>query len=320
MKKVRNYVLSLLAIAATLMSAGCVRAYDVPEIVTIEASQTAFLIPLDGDTSSQNVFASEALLAQSEVATKQIQIPHRFVQTGRQSNQGKYIPTMKLIVVERKPETREWTNLPGSGTGDGKNEGIGAESKDQIGFTAFMNCAAQIDSQNAAKFLYRYNNKPLAQIMDTEIRARIETVFVEECAKYPMTELAVKKAEIMDAVRSDVIPYFAERGITITMVGLKDGLYFDSRDIQASIDEKIASENKLIIQQNNNAVKIAAAEADAQAKKIAADAEAAANKAIAESLTPELVEFLQWTKVWDGKLPYYVGGNGELVQIPAPTK
>ena len=32
--------------------------YDTPEFVTIEASQTAFLIPLFGDTGNQGVFES----------------------------------------------------------------------------------------------------------------------------------------------------------------------------------------------------------------------------------------------------------------------
>ena len=54
-----------------------------PELVTIEASQTAFLIPLIGDINDQGAFESEELLLEAKIATKEIQIPHRWVQLGR---------------------------------------------------------------------------------------------------------------------------------------------------------------------------------------------------------------------------------------------
>lgn len=323
----RKLVLALLVVMCCGGVSGCglIKPYDKPELVQIEASQTAFLIPLVGDTEDQASFASEKLLSQAKVATKEVQIPHRWVQTGRLPGTGEWRASAKLIVVERTPETREWNSTKDSGTST-KNQAIYAESKESIGFSVGMNCSAQIYTEDdAVKFLYSYNNKTLEEIMDTEIRARIESDFVEQCAKYSLNEILTSKENIMAAVREDVTTYFEEKGITITVLGMKDGIEYDDEAIQASINEKFSSEQKLTTQENNNKVviskaeadaqaKIKAAEGDAEAKKIAAEAEAEANKKIAESLTPELIEKIKYQR-WDGVLPKVQGSGSTIIDV-----
>lgn len=88
MKNLRKIALSTLFVVVALSATSCIKPYDKPEFVTIEASQTAFLIPLVGDTAEQASFQSEELLSQAMVATKEVQIPHRWVQTGRWEWQG----------------------------------------------------------------------------------------------------------------------------------------------------------------------------------------------------------------------------------------
>lgn len=298
---------------------GCVKPYDKPEFKMIEASQTAFLIPLIGNTENQASFESEELLSKAKVATKEVQIPHRWVQTGRYSWQGKWRKTAKLIVVERTPVTREWNSGSDDGT-SAKNQSIHAESKESIGFSAGMNCSCQIYSEDdAVKFLYSYNNKTLEEIMDTEIRARVESDFVDQCSKYSLNEILEKKEDIMNSVRNDVTNYFAEKGITITVLGMKDGLSYNDQKIQEAINEKFSSEQKLVTQENENKVKIAKAEADATAKIKAAEAEAEANKKIAESLTPELIEKIKYEK-WNGELSQIVGNSTPIVDLTGNNK
>ena len=83
MKKSKVIILASVLAATTLSLTSCVKPYDKPEFVVIEPSQTAFLVPLIGDTSEQSSFESEEMLNELKVATKEIQIPHRWVQTGR---------------------------------------------------------------------------------------------------------------------------------------------------------------------------------------------------------------------------------------------
>lgn len=301
MKKIIAMFLTL-AMCCTMFT-GCFRKYDKPEFVTIEPHQTAFLIPLIGDSSNQASFESEEMLREAKVAAKEIQIPHRWVQTGRMYWIGEYRDTMALIVVDRSPVTREWSSSKDVGT-SAINQAIYAESSESIGFSAGMNCSAQIYSEDdAAKFLYCYNNKPLSEIMDTEIRARVESKFVEECASRTLNDILVEKEEIMKTVREDVETYFAARGITITVLGMKDGLEYDDANIQKSINDKFSSEMKLTTQKNENERIISEAEAKAEANRI-----------LSESLTDEVLK-QQYYEKWDGKLPNVMAGNDTGIMV-----
>ena len=314
MKHIKKIVLVVLMLVMVMALTGCRKPYDKPEFVTIEASQTAFLIPLIGDTSDQGAFESEELLLEAKVATKEIQIPHRWVQTGRQNWNGEWRPSATLIVVERKPVSRSWNS--GTST-DTSTSAIFGETSDGIGIYVGMNCTAMIEEKDAAKFLYRYNNTPLETIIDTDIKKMVEDRFNVETAKYTSTELSSKKGEIMEAVKSYVVDYFKDYGITITVLGMKEGISYENATIQAAIDEKFASEQQLVIQQNKNEANIAKAEAEAQAMLLAAEAQAEANRILAESLTDEILAQMYYEK-WDGKLPYLYGADGTLIQVPTP--
>lgn len=309
---IKRIILLTIMIIATGSLVAC-KPYDTPELVTIEASQTAFLIPLVGDTANQALFESEELLEKAKVATKEVEITHRWLQTGRYASSGKWIPDVKLIIVERKPETREWTSDKDSGT-SAANQAIYAESKESIGFSVGMNCTAQIDEENATKFLYRYNNKTLADIMDTEIRARVESDFVEQCAKYTLNGILENKEIIMDEVREDVTSYFADRGITINNLGMKEGLTYEDPSIQQSINDKFSSEQKIITSKNEaESVKIEA-QGIADAALIKAEAEAEANKKIAASITSALTR-QTIAETWDGKLPVVQGSGATIIDL-----
>lgn len=302
MKKIISLLLVL--IMCCTMFTGCRKPYDKPEFVTIEPHQTAFLIPLIGDTTNQASFESEEMLMQAKVSTKEIQIPHRWVQTGRKHWQGEYRDTMALIIVDRSPVTREWSSTDGVGT-SAANQAIYAESSESIGFSAGMNCSAQIYSEeDAVKFLYCYNNKPLSEIMDSEIRARVESKFVEECASRTLNEILTEKEEIMKSVRDDVTTYFAERGITITVLGMKDGLEYDDATIQKSINDKFSSEMKLTTQKNENERIVSEAQAIAEANRI-----------LSESLTDEVLK-QQYYEKWDGKLPSVMADSNGIIIDP----
>lgn len=306
--------LVLILVMTCCLFTGCRKPYDKPEFVTIEASQTAFLIPLVGDSSNQAAFESEELLLEAKVATKEIQIPHRWVQTGRKHWIGEYRDSATLIVVERKPVSRSWES--GLSSADSSNRAIFGETSDNIGIYVGMNCTAMIEEKDAAKFLYRYNNTPLETIIDTDIKKMVEDRFNVETAKYTSTELGAKKGEIMEAVKTYVVDYFHGYGITITVLGLKEGISFENDAIQKAIDEKFASEQELVIQQNKNEANIAKAEAEAQAMIMLAEAQAEANRLLSESLTDKILTKMYYEK-WNGILPTVYGdGSNTIVQVP----
>ena len=329
MKNIKKLILLCVMMVFIIFGlTGCVKPYDKPEFVTIEASQTAFLIPLVGDTSDQASFESEELLEQAKVATKEIQIPHRWVQTGRMSWNGEYRSSAKLIVVERKPVSRSWESGETAAT---SQNAIWGETSDGIGFYVGMSCSAQINEEDATKFLYRFNNTPLESIIDKEIKTMVKDEFNKESSKYTSAELHTNKTAIISAVKDSVTSYFKEFGITITVLGTNEGFSFENTTIQQAIDKKFASEQELVTQQNKNEVTIAKAQAEAESAKIAAqaqaeviliaaEAEAEANRKIAASLTPEIIEMkrvenesLMYEK-WNGSVSQ-ISGTGSITPV-----
>jgi len=73
--KTTTVVVGLLCLAGLT---GCMKPYDKPEFVEIDTSETGFLIPLEGDLTQQAKFQSEDYLKQRKVATKRVQITHRW--------------------------------------------------------------------------------------------------------------------------------------------------------------------------------------------------------------------------------------------------
>ncbi len=288
---------------------GCSRKH----VYTIEANQTAFLIPLKGDVSTQASFESEEMLSEAKVAAKQVYITDTLERMS--AGHREWVPDNMLIIVDRTPVTREWSDSSGVGTSSA-NQAIYAESKESIGFSVGMNCSAQIyTEQDAVKFLYSYNNKSLADIMDSEIRARVESDFVEICAQYTMADILTEKQAIMDSVRQDVTTYFAERGITITVIGMKDGIEYDDVNVQKAINASFVAEKNAAAQAIENQTLIDRARAESDAVLIKAKAEAESNIVISESLSDELISKMYYD-TWDGKLPSVISSDSSTVLMP----
>jgi hypothetical protein len=355
--KTRAANFAVLATAGALLvaCAGC-KPYDRPEYVEIDTSETGFLIPLEGDSGAQAKFQSEDYLRERKVAAKRVQILHRWSQEGRLEASGQWIPTVRLIKVNRSPVTREWTTqaLPAAGTAARKDRAIWIESADSVGFSMGFACTAFIAEDDAARFLYWYPSGSLADMMDNEIRARIQQVAAEVAAKYSLDLLRAKKQEIVDAVKKDVTAFFQNRGVTVTTIGMFGGMTYENPEIQRAIDQtfiaqqlKVVAEAKFEAQQKENerielesdsVAERARREARglADARKTQAEAESEAvrkmNQALNEASQSPLLLQLKAIEVekariekWDGRYPtWYVGSSDAkapnlLVSVPAPA-
>ncbi len=260
---------------ALLVTVGLVfvKPYDVPEFVEIDSSESAFLIPLEGNAENQAAFHSVKYLEEKKVAAKRVQITHRWSPTGFAPQSGHWIPTVRLIKVDRRPVTREWTKSPKSGSTP-RDEAVAAESRDSVGFSLGVGCTANVPEEMAAIYLYSYPSKSLSEMMDSEVRARIHQVVAEEAGKYDLFDLPAKKNDIMKAVREDVVPFFKKKGIEITTLAMLGGLTFDNPEIQRAIDDaakaaqlKVAAEAKRAAQEVENKTLLLAAEGKAAAAK-----------------------------------------------------
>jgi hypothetical protein len=282
---------------------GIMRPYDRPEYAEIDTSESAFLIPLEGDTNEQASFQSVQFLEQRKVAAKRIQITHRWNQTGPFSNLGSWIPTVRLIKVDRRPVTREWTRHAASGTSS-KDEAIHAESRDSINFSVGVACTANIPEQFASVFLYTYPSKSLVEMLDMEVRARIQQVIADEASKFDLDTLRAKKGEISAAIRADVIPFFRTRGIEIATIALVGGLHYENPEIQRAIDDAVkTTQLKVSAEARHEAQQV-----ELRTLKLAAESKAAAAKLEAQSKADAL------------KVEAQAKAEAELARIEAEAK
>ena len=339
---------------------GCMRRYDTPEYVEIDTSDTGFLIPLEGETSEQVKFQSEDYLKQHKVAAKRVQITHRWSQEGRWPTDGRWIATVRLVKVNRSPVTREWvtTQTTVSATSIGRvDKAIWIESGDSVGFSMGFTCTAFIPEEDASRFLYWYPSGSLADVMDKEVRGRIQQAAAEVAAKYPLDSLRSRKQEISDAVKQNVTNFFAQRGVTVTTVGMFGGMTYENPEIQKSIDStfiaqqlKVVAEAKFEAQKKENermeleaqgiaekARREALGQSDSRKTAAAGEAEAIRliNRAATEAQQNPLLLQLKALEVekariekWDGRYPQmWLGANGTgmmganlLLQVPTPSK
>lgn len=322
-----------------------VRPYDVPEYAEIGTSETGYLLPLEGSVGKQTKFDSEVMYEQNKVAIKRVQITHKWVQTGRLFSSGKWVPTVRLVKVDRHPITREWTADSSTGT-TRKNQAIWVESADSVGFSVGFSCTAKIEEKDASKFLYQYTSKDLADVMDSEIRVKIQESAADKCAEYELDELRGKKKELIEYVREQTVAFFELRGISITAIGMFGGFTYENPKVQESIDKtvqdqqlKVSAEAEEEAQTIMNRTMKLEAEAAAEAVRIEAEGEAEGIKLVADAKAYEIEKALEnmdfylelkqleveMEKIqrWDGKWPTYFmqmgsseGGPSIMLQPP----
>lgn len=249
MKKFSWFFVSCV-LALTFLS-GCGPA-KIEQFAEIEPNETAFMVPLEGASQSgQTKFMSVEYLDQAKVAAKRISLPLREMSTGRMWWKYKYIPTMAVIKVNRSPVTREWTGGNDTGTSDG-NQALWMESKDSIGFGVGVNLTALIKESDASKFLYYYSGKSLSTIVDENVRGKINSVLFREFAKYDLEQGRKEKNSVFKTAADETIASFTEMGVTITNIGMAEGLVYRDTKIQDSINEKFKAEMKTQIEEQVN--------------------------------------------------------------------
>lgn len=340
-----------LLLLACLCLTGC-GAYDKPVYVEWGSSVTPFFIKLEGDQKQATVL-TEKLLEESMIGNRRVQITYRWVDLGRGPSNGKYFPNERLILVDRDPVTREWTGDVHSGTSTA-NQSIQLESKDSINFSTNLSITARIlDNKDAILFLFNYpagkieliklndsykddyevKKVSLAEVMDTEVRARCQKDLQEFCNGFELNELRAKKGEMLKAVETDVISFFKTRGVTITTIAMSGGLKYDNPNIQTAIDkvfqaqmDKDVAQAEIAAANQRKLAMKALGEGEAQKKMAVAEGESTAIKTIADAKAYELKKLQEnptaylalkqlelqkeALKIWDGRFPQFLMSNG----------
>ena len=238
---------------------------DFTEAYTILPNESGFWIPDAGankDTQAQ--FESEAYLNANRVALKRFIVPHAKLQ-GSGSFFDFYVPSGRLIIVDRTPYSREWVDAADRGTSR-RREGFPCQSKEGLNIAVGVSVGASVLEQNAAKYLYRfgvvppvgdrtdpkiifnsvYYSRKLAEVMDDVGRKKMQTLVCDEIAARSFDQANEQAVQIMQNVKQKAATYFAEVGITLDFVGWADTFTFDHAVQEAVNRRYVASQDQAI--------------------------------------------------------------------------
>lgn len=234
---------SIVFLPFVLISCGPFRLDPIEEIDT---NETAFVLPLEGDSGNQVKFESVEFLEEKKVAAKRITIPQKKRKTGRLWISYEWIPTARVVIVDRTPVTKKWIEFERKDVGNditvSKYGPIHVESSDSIGFSVGVNISAYIEEDHTATYLYYYRSKSLADVIDTNIRAEVQSQLSHAFGSRPLEKCKQEKNAVVAEVGEKIVPFFDKFGITITTFGLADGLAYEDEEIQKAINDAYVKE------------------------------------------------------------------------------
>ncbi len=242
--KSKLFTITLALSALVLSACGPVR---VPPLENVGPNETAFVIPLEGDSKGQAKFESVKYLEERKVQSKRIEVPVRERSIGRMWWDYEWIPTVRVVKVDRSLVTREWSqsNPKGKTPGDLKNAAIAVESKESIGFHVGINITALIQEADASTYLYWHNTKSLQEVIDTNIRGFVQGVLSREFGSRTLEQSKADKNVVFALADKESKEHFQKYGITILNLGNAGGLEFDDQAIQDAINNTQTSEMKV---------------------------------------------------------------------------
>jgi len=312
-------------IIASLMGPPCVERFE-----EIQPYETAFVVPLEGANKTvQGKFGSVEYLEAAKVATKRINIPLRKKTTGRWPSLGdfEWVPTVRVIRVNRTPVTREWTASMQTGS-DTTKQDIDVESKDSISFGVGINITAFVTEKDASRFLYYYPGKSLAQVIDTNVRGAVAAILSREFGSRLLKDCKTDKRDITEIMLKEVKEDFSSRGVTVENVGIVGGLTYHNQRIQDAIDHAYEEEMKVeakrqerLAQAEVNKKEVEMAEASARAAKaFAAAAEERIKQVRLEIEKMRAKAALIAAEKWNGNVPSQILPQGSqfLFGLDAP--
>ena len=268
----KRTAIALALLGGTALAAampGDARAYynksDYAEPFIIFPNETGFLIPEIGNTAgNQTSTNSEAYYQANKVMLKRGVIPH-----GKMPNSGFwadfYVPTSRLVVVNREPFSREWVSSTERGTSK-KDEGFHCQTSEGINVTVGMTLAAELSDESAARFLSRFGIKTpagnraepeviftsvlysasLVEVMDGFGRHKVSELVCDQIMAKKLDDVNAQAKAIKDGVSASIVEFFKAYGVNVTFVGWADTFGFDP-DVQHVINRRyVASQDQEI--------------------------------------------------------------------------
>jgi hypothetical protein len=292
---------------AVVMFTGCVRPYDKPEYVEIGPNETAFVIPMFTDenvkTEDQVHLNDVEFYQKNMVSSKLIQIPHKWIKTGRFARSGYYKGTVRVITVDLTPHSGNWLQTD--------SNAIKVETAASQGITIPMSYTIRIKPEDAALYLSFYKAVDFQSVIDVQINR----YFAQEAGKafhaVEYKDVSKQRDIILQEAVEKTKAHFATQGITIDQLAIVDGLIYEDESLQTNIDEQakiqaqiVLEESKKTLIEKQKANKIAEANIDAdvaRAKASTLDIELKRARAMQEIENTKIIAQAQAEAIKQGK-------------------
>lgn len=242
----RKILFALTLLAAVMVSfTGCVRPYDKPEYVEVGPNETAFVIPMFTDENvktEDQVHLNENVefYKKNMVSSKLIQIPHKWIKTGRTARSGYYKGTVRVITVDLTPRSGNWLQ-------NDKNA-IKVETAASQGITIPMSYTVRIKPEDAALYLSYYKAVDFQSVIDTQINRFFAQEAGKAFHKVEYKDVAKQRDVILASAVDKTRDHFAQQGITIDQLAIVDGLIYDDASLQTNIDEQAKMQAQIVLE------------------------------------------------------------------------
>jgi hypothetical protein len=297
-------------LASSLLLTAC-RPVKVLDVVEIKPNETAWAIPLDASTETGQVkFNSIDFLNQKKVAAKRIMVDKVERKIGRMPWDIEWIPAIRVIRVDRSLVTREWTDSPDTGTSSAK-EGIGVVTRDSVQLRVGLTVTASIDEDDASTYLYYHGEKPLADVLNQNVRSFAVAELTREYSDMNLSTAQTNSTAIYTRLFDDAKAAFKSKGITIQYLGNAEGLTYADPKVQESINKSytVQQDTKTAEMEQNaakirNETTIMTAKATAQAaQELFAVKEASSLQTDLQIREIEAKAKMAMAEKWNGQLP-----------------
>lgn len=202
------------------------------------------------------------------------------------------------------------------------NEELTFNTKDSVPVDIDVAVSYQLDSTRVPDFYTKFRADNIDSFSHGFLRDTTRNIVANVGSEYNFDEInGSKKEEFLQRVGKGLNETVRQFGVNIQQFGLIGSLRPPQTLIEA-VNAKTQAIQKSIQVENE----VRAAQAEAKKKVAIAEGEAAANRAIASSLDPKLLE---WERLkimrdqvskWNGKMPdVLAGGNGSGMLFSIPT-
>lgn len=182
---------------------------------------------------------------------------------------------------------------------------VGAASKDLQDVTGEVAVNYSVTNESALK-IYKELGK---DYVETVLTPAISEAFKQATSKYTAEGVITNRAELKEAIVTDLKARMGNYGIAIVDINITD-LNF-SKEFNAAIEQKAVAQQEVErARQELERVKV-----EAESKIEAARAEAEAQRLQQQTLTDAMIKKM-WIEKWDGKLPTTAtGDNGVMLNL-----